>query len=185
MTQPPGPLCALFRRHLRDVGLKYTPERAKTLDAAFHIGRAFEVDELMHELSLRGGGASKATVYRTVRLMVDAGVLEQILIDRDRAHYRISTEMEAPLLLILNPEQASGDDPQPVGICRDIATKSGWSYQQPNHGQFAHARRTCLIKFHQAQMPHVGRVFLSATTGCGHFAVGLVRPFDNHFNTLA
>ena len=85
MSQPPGPLCALFRRHLRDVGLKYTPERARTLDAAFHIGRAFEVEELMHELSSRGGGASKATVYRTVRLMVDAGVLEQILIDRDRA----------------------------------------------------------------------------------------------------
>ena len=59
MTQPPGPLCALFRRHLRDVGLKYTPERARTLDAAFHMGRAFEVDELMQELVVRGGGASK------------------------------------------------------------------------------------------------------------------------------
>ena len=131
MTQPPGPLCALFRRHLRDVGLKYTPERAKTLDAAFHIGRAFEVDELMHELSVRGGGASKATVYRTVRLMVDAGVLEQILIDRDRAHYRISTGDGSSTTLV-DPESGKMlpvDDPQLNSICRDIATKSGWSYR--------------------------------------------------------
>ena len=131
MTQPPGPLCALFRRHLRDVGLKYTPERAKTLDAAFHIGRAFEVDELMHELSVRGGGASKATVYRTVRLMIDAGVLEQILIDRDRAHYRISTGDGSSTTLI-DPESGKMlpvDDPQLNSVCRDIATKSGWSYR--------------------------------------------------------
>ncbi|MAV55654.1 MAG: hypothetical protein CMJ28_06840 [Phycisphaerae bacterium] len=131
MTQPPGPLCALFRRHLRDVGLKYTPERARTLDAAFHMGRAFEVDELMQELVVRGGGASKATAYRTVRLMVDAGVLEQILIDKDRAHYRISTG-DGSGITLLDPETGKMlpvDDPALSEICRGIATSHGWNYR--------------------------------------------------------
>ena len=63
--------------------------------------------------------------------MVDAGVLEQILIDSDRAHYRISTGDGSSTTLI-DPESGKMlpvDDPQLNSICREIATKSGWSYR--------------------------------------------------------
>ena len=69
------PLCAVFRRKIRSEGLKYTPERARVLDAIIELDRLFEADELLE--TLRGGDhrVSKATVYRTIRLLQDAGIV--------------------------------------------------------------------------------------------------------------
>ena len=65
------PLCAVFRRKLKAEGLKYTPERARVLDAIVRREGLFEAEGLI--ASLRGAGqrVSKATVYRTIRLLPD------------------------------------------------------------------------------------------------------------------
>lgn len=93
-----APACAIFRQKLRQLGLKYTPERARILDAVLAVSRPFQADELLTMLNsprshAAPGGAervSKATVYRTLKLMTEAGLLARELLDADQAHYRLA-----------------------------------------------------------------------------------------------
>lgn len=83
------PLCAVFRRKLKAEGLKYTPERARILDAIVRFDGLFEADELLAAVKSGGFRVSKATVYRTIRLLQEAGIIQRVLFDEDQAHYRL------------------------------------------------------------------------------------------------
>jgi Fur family ferric uptake transcriptional regulator len=84
-----APLCAVFRRYLRTQDLKYTPERADILNAIIELDRVFEAEQLMMEMRGRGYRVSKATVYRTIKLLQDAGIITQALFDSKQAHYQL------------------------------------------------------------------------------------------------
>ncbi len=83
------PLCAVFRRKLKSEGLKYTPERAQVLDAIVRMDGLFEADELLAELKRGNFRVSKATIYRTIRLLQDAGIIQRVLFDEEQAHYQL------------------------------------------------------------------------------------------------
>lgn len=84
------PLCAVFRRRLKAEGLKYTPERAQILDAIIQMDEVFEADALLERMKKAGFRVSKATIYRTIRLLADAGIIQQVLLDGDQAHYQLA-----------------------------------------------------------------------------------------------
>ena len=84
------PLCAVFRQHLRKEGLKFTPERARILDVIINMEGVFEADELLFEMHRRAMRASKATIYRTIKLLIGAGIIEQVLYDQKQAHYQLT-----------------------------------------------------------------------------------------------
>jgi Fur family ferric uptake transcriptional regulator len=84
-----APPCSVFRRHLKRVGLKYTTERADILDAVTGSDRPFEVEWLLRSLATRGQRVSKATVYRTLKLLVDAGILAERPDARDCVRYEL------------------------------------------------------------------------------------------------
>ena len=84
-----APLCAVFRRYLRSRRLKYTPERADILNAIIENDDVFEVEQLMHDLRGRGLRVSKATIYRTIKLLQEAGIITQALFDAKQTHYRL------------------------------------------------------------------------------------------------
>ncbi|HNB59606.1 MAG TPA: transcriptional repressor [Phycisphaerales bacterium] len=97
------PLCAIFRRRLKQEGLKYTPERARILDAIARRGEdkgVFEAEELISDLRSAGERVSKATVYRTIKLLTDAGVLQQVLFHAEQAHYLLAYGTRATGLLV-------------------------------------------------------------------------------------
>jgi Fur family ferric uptake transcriptional regulator len=83
------PLCSVFRRHLRAQSLKYTPERADILNAIIERDGIFEVEELLLEMRTAGHRVSKATIYRTVKLLEEAGIITHALLDSRQAHYRL------------------------------------------------------------------------------------------------
>ncbi len=83
------PLCAVFRRTLKAEGLKYTPERAAILNAIIEYDGIFEAETLLAHLVASGHRASKATVYRTLRLLEDAGIIQAVLFDRDQSHFQL------------------------------------------------------------------------------------------------
>ena len=83
------PACSIFRRHLKRIGLKYTTERADTLDAVIGFDGPFDVESLLVGLSARGHRVSKATVYRTLKLLVDAGILSERPDARDCVRYEV------------------------------------------------------------------------------------------------
>ena len=93
--QPPSveivePLCAVFRRHLKKEGQKYTPERAQILDAIIQLDDVFEAERLLELLKGSGFRVSKATIYRTIKLLQDAGIIQQVLVDAEHAHYQLA-----------------------------------------------------------------------------------------------
>lgn len=84
------PLCAIFRRFLKQRGLKFTTERALILDAVLSKDAVFEVDQLMFEMHQQGHRVSKATIYRTVKHLVEADIIQEVLLDSRQAHYQLT-----------------------------------------------------------------------------------------------
>ncbi|MEX0655865.1 MAG: transcriptional repressor, partial [Phycisphaeraceae bacterium] len=100
MSQQPGamppddelmaPLCAIFRRFLKRKGLKFTTERAMILDAVLDKSDVFEADALMEEMRQAGHRVSRATVYRTLKHLLESGIITEVLIDSRQSHYQLS-----------------------------------------------------------------------------------------------
>ncbi len=84
------PLCAIFRRFLKRQGLKFTTERALILDAVLDKPGVFEADELLQEMRSADHRVSKATIYRTLKHLMEAKIISEVLIDSRQAHYRLS-----------------------------------------------------------------------------------------------
>ena len=84
-----APLCSVFRRYLRSLNLKYTPERADMLNAVMEQDGLFEADSLMDSMCQGGHRVSKATLYRTVKLLREAGIIQEVLIDGKQSHYQL------------------------------------------------------------------------------------------------
>lgn len=84
------PICSIFRRFLKDNGLRMTAERARILDAVLaHSDDLFEVEQLTFEMRQGGQKVSKATVYRNIKHLVDAGIIREALLDSKQAHYQL------------------------------------------------------------------------------------------------
>lgn len=76
-----------FRAFLRARGLRVTPERRAALGAARQAPHHFEAEDLLAEVRKGGTPVSKATLYRTLALMVEAGVLQRINFGNKTEHY--------------------------------------------------------------------------------------------------
>lgn len=72
-----------FRQHLAGDGLKFTGERRAIATALFESDAHLEAEELL--LRLRGSGSrvSRATVYRTLDLLVGAGLARKVRLGTD------------------------------------------------------------------------------------------------------
>ena len=123
------PLCAVFRRYLKSVDLKYTNERADVLDAIVALDRPFEADELQASLAARGRNVSKATVYRTLKLLLDAGILAELLLDRDRTTFQL-VYGKPPTDVVVCVESGARvefTNPRVAALAAEICRELGWS----------------------------------------------------------
>ena len=84
-----APLCSVFRRYLRSQDLKYTPERADILNAIIEEDGLFEAETLMDSMRIGGYNVSKATLYRTIKLLRESGIIQEVLIDGKQSHYQL------------------------------------------------------------------------------------------------
>ncbi len=84
-----APLCSVFRRYLKSQDLKYTPERADILNAVIERDSLFEAESLMDGMRSAGYNVSKATLYRTVKLLREAGIIQEVIIDGKQSHYQV------------------------------------------------------------------------------------------------
>lgn len=94
------PLCAVFRQHLRSEGQKYTPERAHILDTIINLDGLFEADTLLDRVRGDGYSASKATIYRTLKLLESAGIIQRVPFEREQVHYQLIYGRRANTLII-------------------------------------------------------------------------------------
>ena len=127
-TVPMVPLCSVFRRYLKSLDLKYTTERADTLDAVIRLDRVFEADELLAQLQRANHRVSKATVYRTLKLLVEAGILAEIQLDRERTHYQL-VYGKAPkdfAICVQTGKRVEFTNPRVAALSAELLKELGW-----------------------------------------------------------
>jgi Fur family ferric uptake transcriptional regulator len=75
-THVTTPYINLFRRYLRQQGLPVTQQRDAVADVVFSSAEHLSVEEIEAELKKRGERIGKATIYRTMEILVRAGLVE-------------------------------------------------------------------------------------------------------------
>jgi Fur family transcriptional regulator, ferric uptake regulator len=78
---------ARFERYLQGRELRMTGEREAIARAALARHGHFNVDELTHDVQELGVDASRATVYRTLPLLLEAGIIQPTVLTGDRRSY--------------------------------------------------------------------------------------------------
>lgn len=122
------PVCAVFRRTLRGEGLKYTPERANVLNVVMAFDGLFEADQVIARLKADGFRVSKATVYRTLKLLAEAGIIQRVLIDSEQAHYQLVYGEQRPrhiLVRVDTNQVVELDIPEVEELVRRVCTQRG------------------------------------------------------------
>src|SRR5512140_1684709 len=90
-TDPaPRRAAAALREYLQRHGLRMTGERAALLRAALARGAHFTLDELAHDVMRRNASASRATVYRSLPLLVEAGILQPALVSGEARRFELA-----------------------------------------------------------------------------------------------
>lgn len=76
-----------FREYLEQDELKFTPERRLILDEVFRIHEHFEAEDIVIRLRNNGMRVSRASVYRTLPLLVGSGMLREVISLDKHSHY--------------------------------------------------------------------------------------------------
>lgn len=77
----------LFKDFLSQNRLKLTPQRKAVLEAVFATHRHFDAEELVQIIRQRGERISRATVYRTLDLLVKGGLVHAMELGDSRKVY--------------------------------------------------------------------------------------------------
>ena len=76
-----------FEEFLKLKELKYTSERKLILKAIFSFHKHFDVEELFEKLREQGNHISRATIYRTIPLLLQSGLITEALHCQDKTSY--------------------------------------------------------------------------------------------------
>ena len=77
----------LFERFLRENRLKHTAQRLKIVKRALSMPKHFSADDLYQVLHREKTPVSKATIYRTLKLLVEASFLDELEIGAREAKF--------------------------------------------------------------------------------------------------
>src|SRR3990172_572088 len=67
-----------FKHFVESKGLIFTPERRSVAEEVFSSHDHLDAEEVLKSLKASGSKASRATVYRTLDLLVESGLVEKI-----------------------------------------------------------------------------------------------------------
>lgn len=76
-----------FSNYLKKKGLKITTQRMLVAEKIFSIHSHFTAESLQEELKDRRDEISKATIYRILSIMVEAGLLQEHNFGKDYKYY--------------------------------------------------------------------------------------------------
>jgi Fur family ferric uptake transcriptional regulator len=77
----------LFIQYLRENNLKVTQERLALLDEIFSTNEHLDADELLARMKTKQRKVSRATVYRTLDLLVQCGLVRKSRLGREHYFY--------------------------------------------------------------------------------------------------
>ena len=76
-----------FKNYLVLKDLKFTPERKDVLKEIFSCHKHFDIETLYEKLRRKGKNISQATIYRTLPLLVDSGLIRETLRCQGKLNY--------------------------------------------------------------------------------------------------
>lgn len=77
----------VFKEFLQRKGLKLTKERKAILREIFSLHGHFDPEDLLIRLRKKGNRVSKASIYRTIPLLIESGLIEEVIKVDKHAHY--------------------------------------------------------------------------------------------------
>lgn len=77
----------VFEKHLNKKSLKLTKSRRLILETVFSLHEHFDAEQLYDHLRSLGADVSRATVYRTLPLLMEAGLIQQSVRNASRDVY--------------------------------------------------------------------------------------------------
>lgn len=77
----------IFKEFLEKKGLRFTKERAVILKEVFSNHGHFDPDDLLIKMREKGVRVSKASIYRTLPLLLESGLVEEVEKIDKHAHY--------------------------------------------------------------------------------------------------
>lgn len=87
MNRKPKQEAESFRQLLEKKGLKFTSERRQLLEEILKMKGHFDADEFLESVAARGLAISRDTVYRTLPLMLECGVIQKSVGDGRREYF--------------------------------------------------------------------------------------------------
>lgn len=79
-----------FRKFIRQKGLKYTPEREEILREILSLKDHFDVEGLHLRLKNKNSKISKASIYRTLPLLIEAGYIQEVYKQGGHSHFEVT-----------------------------------------------------------------------------------------------
>jgi Fur family ferric uptake transcriptional regulator len=76
-----------FETFLKGKGLRRTPQRDSIVKVAFDGKEHYTADDLWERARLQDSSTSRATVYRTLTLLIESGLLHEIDLGKDNKYY--------------------------------------------------------------------------------------------------
>ncbi len=86
-------LKAQFSEYLRRKKYRATQERSRVLDRIAELDRHFSADELYMVMNTNGERVSRATIYSTLDLLTQCGILMKHRFQGESAHFELSSRM--------------------------------------------------------------------------------------------
>lgn len=79
--------CSVFRQYLRRCGLRNTPQRERIVDIFMREGGHLSAEELYERVRRQDTSLGQATIYRTLKLLCDAGLAREVRLEDSTTRY--------------------------------------------------------------------------------------------------
>lgn len=81
-----------FKAFLSNCGLRVTSQRLAIFEAAFQFEDHFTADDLLDHARSIDNSVSRATVYRSLPIMTESGLLREVDVGKDFKYYRAESD---------------------------------------------------------------------------------------------
>ena len=117
-----------FRKFIIEKRLRNTPERELIVAEIFSIHDHFDVDELYLRLRNQKKIVSKASIYRTIPLLIESGLIKEVYFEDGHLHYEhvYGHKQHCHMRCICCGKIVEFPDDEIVGIQNRIGEKYGF-----------------------------------------------------------
>lgn len=118
-----------FRQFLRERGLKYTGERHDVLTLFLTAERHLEAEELLARAQAAGSRVSRATIYRTLDLFVQAGLARKVRLGTEHYYFEhvLGRRQHEHMICIGCDRVIEWYDPELAALLRDNLERHGFT----------------------------------------------------------